>query len=69
MIDRGHLWQILRDRAEGDDAMRELLDALKQIEDPLADEQEFDASNLKLPYAADEDDEGLGWKSHSPALE
>jgi len=64
MTDRRQLWETLRERAEQDDSMLQLLESLSKIEKPLDLTDEFDAANLKLPYStiADEPHHNGVWK-------
>lgn len=60
--DRSQAWQTLRERADADGAMKQLLDSLSEIEDVLGEDHEFDAPNLKLPYEAGDADPSNIWK-------
>lgn len=66
MTDREQLWMTLLDRAKSDDAVAELIKALKVIEDVISDDHEFDAPKLKLPYA-DKDHEQVSWSDSCEA--
>ncbi|MFM9850957.1 MAG: hypothetical protein ACKVP3_28010 [Hyphomicrobiaceae bacterium] len=62
MNSRRDALQTLLDKADGDENLRQLLDALSQIEDALQEKDEFEASNLKLPYSSVEEQQNNVWK-------
>lgn len=61
MSNREQIWRSFVERSEGNASVRKTLEEIEKLEE-IGDKHEFDAANLKLPYASSEEGTGAVWK-------